>query len=325
MSDINILVLSCGRRVELINLFKKALISEGTEGNIIAADCSELAPAAYFADKFFKLPRVNDNEYINRLIEVSNNNNVSLIVPTIDTELIILAENKEEIERKTQAKVLISDLNVINICRDKINTHEFLNKNDFSTPKKYELNECKNEAVYPLFIKPKSGSSSINTYKVSNYSDLESYYKNIEGPIIQEFIEGKEYTVDAFTDFASNVITIVPRERLATRSGEILKGKIVRDKEIIEDVRNLVTKLKPIGHITIQLMKTKDGIKYIEINPRFGGGAPMSIMSGADSCRALIKLLKGETLSYSEDYKDNLIYLRYDQSICIDENYQRID
>lgn len=82
--------------------------------------------------------------------------------------------------------------------------------------------------------------------------------------------------------------------------------------------------LKPIGHITVQLMKTKKGIEYIEINPRFGGGAPMSIQSGADSCENLYRLLMGERLEYNENYRDNIIFLRFDYSICLDENMELI-
>jgi len=104
---------------------------------------------------------------------------------------------------------------------------------------------------------------------------------------------------------------------MATRSGEISKGRIVRDNEIISSVLDLMKKLRPIGHITVQLMKTLHGIKYIEINPRFGGGAPMSIQAGADSCEKLYRLLLGEKLIYSDDYNDDLVFLRFDSSICI--------
>ena len=81
--------------------------------------------------------------------------------------------------------------------------------------------------------------------------------------------------------------------------------------------------LKPIGHITVQCMKTRRGIEYIEINPRFGGGAPMSIMAGADSCENLYRLLCGEKLSYRDDYRANVTFLRFDSSIMLNENLKR--
>lgn len=325
MNEINILILSAGRRVELVQSFQKAAKKLNLNSKIVAGDCSSSAPALYFADRTCLLPRITEPDYINSIIEACNEENIALIVPTIDTDLLLLSENKKTIEEKTKAKVLISDLDVIKICRNKINTQEFLEKNGFRIPKMYTEEELTNENIkYPLFIKPKSGSSSVNTYKVNNSNELKSYKSLIHDPIIQDFMVGDEFTVDVFLDFESNIITIVPRLRIATRSGEISKGKIIKDKEIINDVTQLMKKLKPIGHITVQLMKSKKGIEYIEVNPRFGGGAPMSIQSGADSCENLFKLLLGQKLLYNENYKDNLTFLRFDSSICLDENMELI-
>jgi len=323
--DINILILSAGRRVELVQCFQRAAKKLNIKSNIVAADCSSIAPALYFADRTCQLPRINEPNYISSIIDVCNKENISLIIPTIDTDLLLLAENKKLIEEKTNAKVLISDIRVVKICRDKIKTQKFLEENNFSVPKMYIDDEIESGNVkYPVFIKPKSGSSSINAFKVNNSTELKIYRSIIDEPIVQEFIEGEEYTVDVFLDFESNIITIVPRVRINTRSGEISKGKIIKDREIINDVCRLMKVLKPIGHITVQLMKTKRGIEYIEINPRFGGGAPMSIQSGADSCENLYRLLMGEKLKYNENYRDNIIFLRFDNSICLDENMEII-
>jgi len=326
MNEFNVLILSAGRRVELIQNFQRAAYKLNIKSNIVACDCSDTAPALYFTDKKYKLPRVNEPNYISSIIDACNHENVSLIVPTIDTDLLLLAVNKENIEEKTKAMLLISDPQVIAICRDKIKTQRFLEINNFGIPKMHTDEELENDDVhYPLFVKPKSGSSSVNTFKVHNKNELIIYRRIIDKPIIQDFIEGEEYTVDVFLDFAGNIITIVPRLRMAVRSGEISKGKIIKDREVIDDVARLMKVLKPIGHITVQLMKTKKGIKYIEINPRFGGGAPMSIQSGADSCENLFRLLMGQKLSYNENYKDNIMFLRFDKSICLDENMEIVE
>lgn len=326
MKDINILVLSAGRRVELIQCFKKAAQKLSLNSNIVAADCSDTAPALYFADRTYMLPRIHEPNYIRAIIDACNKEHIALVIPTIDTDLLLLAENKEYIEKNTSAKVLISDKRVVNICRDKKNTQKFLEENDFLVPKMYENEEIDGSNLhFPLFIKPKSGSSSINAFKVKNMNELMLYRNIVEQPIIQDYIEGDEFTVDVFLDFESNIITIVPRLRIATRGGEISKGRIVRNREIINDVSRLMNVLKPIGHITVQLMKTKRGIEYIEINPRFGGGAPMSIQSGADSCENLYRLLMGEKLDYNENYKDNLLFIRFDSSICLNENMEIVE
>ena len=322
--DINILVLSAGRRVELVNCFKAARDRLGIRGKIVAADASNLAPALYFADIREQVPYISDNDgYVRAIIDICVRHDVSLIVPTIDTELLLLAERKEEIEGSTKARVLISSYEVIRICRDKTNTQRWLEENGFLVPRMISDGEIEAGKVsYPLFIKPLDGSSSINAFRAEDKEEIDTYRRLIgDGRyIIQDFMEGTEYTIDCFLDFEGKIITVVPRIRIATRSGEIAKGRIVRDEAIIEDVTKLLERLKPIGHITIQCMRTGRGIEYIEINPRFGGGAPMSIMAGADSCENLYRLLSGEMLQRREDFRENVTFLRFDASIMLNED-----
>mgnify|MGYP000853798847 CR=1 FL=1 len=325
MKEYNILILSAGRRVELVQSFQKAAKRLSVKSNVVAGDCSNTAPALYFADRKTILPRISESNYIDEIINICNAENIALVIPTIDTDLLILAQEKGRIEQESGAKVLISDSDVITICRDKVNTQIFFENNGFKTPRMYTEKELdERELQFPLFIKPKVGSSSINTFKVNSFEELNTYRTLMKEPIVQDFIEGKEYTVDVFLDFEGNLITVVPRLRMATRSGEISKGEIIKDREIIDDIKKIVKILKPIGHISVQLMKTDKGIEYIEINPRFGGGAPMSIQSGADSCENLYRLLIGEKLEYNENYRDNIMFFRFDNSICLDRNMEII-
>lgn len=322
MNNKNVLILSAGRRVELVKAFKNAQKKLNMQNaKVIAVDISKYAPALYFADNFYLVPRVTDIKYIDTIIDIAIKENIDLIVPTIDTELIVLASNKDYIEEKTNAKVLISDKEIIEICNDKNKTIEFLQQNGFDLPNTLNEDDLKNKAYkFPLFIKPKDGSSSINTFIINDEKELQFFKEYVKEPIIQERIEGNEYTVDVCMDFEGNVISIVPRIRIATRSGEILKGKIDKNNHVIEDVKRLMQTLKPIGHITVQCFLTKDNvIKYIEINPRFGGGAPMSFYAGANSPEFLLRMLNGEELSYSEDFQDGLVFSRFDDSILIEE------
>ncbi len=323
-NDINILILSAGRRVELIGCFKSARDRLGVSGRIVAADASDLAPALYFADEREQVPRISDNEgYVRAIIDICNRYDIALIVPTIDTELLLLAERREEIESATNALILISSLEVIRICRDKTNTQKWLEEHGFLVPGMISDDEIESGSVdYPVFIKPLDGSSSINAFRADNKDEIDTYRELIGSGkyIIQDYMEGTEYTVDCFLDFEGNIITVVPRIRIATRSGEIAKGRIVRDSAIIEDVTRLLEELKPAGHITIQCMRTGRGIEYIEINPRFGGGAPMSIMAGADSCEKLYRLLRGERLQRDDSFRENVTFLRFDASIMLNED-----
>lgn len=325
MKNINVLILSAGRRVELVNCFKDARDSLGIQGNVVACDLSNTAPAIYHADKNYLVCKILDDNYIADIVDICKKEDIHLIVPTIDTELYKLAESREYIESNTSAKVLVSDMSVIKICRDKYNTQAFFEDNGFGMPRLIDEDVIKNKDYnFPLFIKPLNGSSSINTFKVNNEKELEFFLEYVPEPIVQDFMEGEEYTIDVFVDFNHNPITIVPRQRLATRGGEVLKGIVKKDREIIETIKNVIKVLKPIGHITLQCMKTDDGIKFIEINPRFGGGAPISIKAGANSPANLYKLLLGETLQYNEDYEDELLASRHDGAVFINSKGEAI-
>ena len=157
---------------------------------------------------------------------------------------------------------------------------------------------------------------------MENISDLKTYAERIGAYIIQPFISGREYTIDIFCDYAGSPVYITPRERLAVRSGEVLKTQICQDDKMIAEMQTLIADFKPCGQITVQLIReeyTGDDY-YIEVNPRFGGGAPLSIKAGADSAVSVLRMLNGEKLHYMKKAaRDGAVYCRFDQSICINE------
>nr|MDE7215282.1 sugar transferase [Clostridia bacterium] len=239
--EINVLILSAGRRVELVNCFKAARDRLNINGKVFTADISTTAPALYFADGYFIIPRISADDYIDKLIEVCRDNKISLVVPTIDTELEILSSNKQRIQSESGAIVCVSDFESVSVCCDKLKSAKFFEEHGFGYPRVIGEKEIKaGEFTYPLFIKPRDGSSSINAFKIENRKELEFFSEYVKNPIIQEFVSGKEYTVDCFSDFDGKIISVVPRLRIATRSGEVLKGRTEKNAVIVEDVKRLL-------------------------------------------------------------------------------------
>ena len=198
----NILILSTGRRVELIECFKRAQQRLGIDGKIIAVDISDMAPAIYFADKFYLVPRIAEDGYIDAIVDVCQKEDIKLIVPTIDTELLKLSENREYIETKTSAKLHLSADSVIQICRNKNNTQKFFEEYGFGVPRQLSLSDIESgNYKFPLFLKPQDGSSSINTFKINSKKELDFFMEYVDKPMIQEFMTGTEYSVDVFCDF----------------------------------------------------------------------------------------------------------------------------
>lgn len=322
-----VLFTSVGRRVELIQEFRRAASELNIELTIIGADIASDAPALSFCDETQIVCRIKDRNYIPELLAICESKKVDCLIPTIDTDLLLLAENKKRFE-EIGTKVLISAVDKVQLCRDKNYTADYFVSLGLKSPlpvnsvEKFEHSMERGEVSFPAFIKPKAGSSSINAYRVDNLDDLKLYADKIGDYIIQPYISGREYTIDIFCDYEGNPVYITPRERLAVRAGEVLKTRITQDDMMISEMLKLVADYKPCGQITVQLIqddKTGDNY-YIEINPRFGGGAPLSMKAGADSAEAVLKMLNGEKLNYvSHAAKDGAIYCRFDQSVCVNE------
>ena len=323
-----ILFTSIGRRVELMQAFHHAAQRLGINLTIVGADITDSAPALQFCDKTEIVCRISDENYIPSLLVICEKEQVDCLIPTIDTDLLLLAENKTRFEA-IGTKVLISRPEKVRICRDKNYTAGYFSSLGLKSPlpvnsvEKYEAGLINGSVGFPAFIKPKDGSSSINSYRVDNLNDLKLYSEKIGDYIVQPFITGEEYTIDIFCDYDGNPVYITPRERMAVRAGEVLKTKITQDDTMIAEMKTLIADFKPCGQITVQLIqdeKTGDNY-YIEINPRFGGGAPLSIKAGADSAEAVLRMLDGERLTYVEKAaKDGAIYCRFDQSFCVNED-----
>lgn len=317
-NELRILFTSVGRRIELIQAYHRAAEKLGMPLTIYGVDITESAPGLRFCDKTEIVCRINEDRYIPMLLEICDREKIDALIPTIDTDLLILAKSKEKFAA-IGTKVVVSDVPMIQLCRDKRFTADFFISCGLKSP--VPVDDYRNyEAGFPAFIKPKDGSSSIDAYKVNNQAELFSFSGKVDDYIIQPFISGKEYTIDIFCDFEGEPIYITPRERIAVRSGEVLKTRIEQNDIMIAEMKKLIEKFRPCGAITVQLIQDENtgDDYYIEINPRYGGGAPLSMKAGADSAMVMLKLLSGETVKYqSKAAMDQAVYSRYDQSVCI--------
>jgi len=315
---IRILFTSVGRRVELMQEFRSAAQELNKQIELYGADMTETAPALHFCDHTVIVPRIKDDAYIPTLLENCKKYHIDAVIPTIDTDLLLLAKAKGEFER-IGTTVIVSDEDKIKLCRDKRLTSAYFVSVGLLAPMPVDDFQMYSGG-YPAFIKPKDGSSSVFAYKVNSPEELESMAKQVPDYIIQPYIDGVEYTVDVFCDFNGNPVYITPRIRLATRSGEVLKTEIYQDETIISEIKQLLKDYRPCGAITVQLIRQKETNKdyYIEINPRYGGGAPLTMRAGANSAKAILRLLAGEQIGY-QPYaaENNAVYCRFDQSIRV--------
>ncbi len=224
----NILIVSAGKRVALVQAFKETLVRFFPEAKVFTADMHpEMAPACYVSDGCFKVPSVWDEQYAERLLNICEENGVGMVIPTIDTELMVLSTLKEAWEKKG-IFLIVSDIQMISTCRDKRITVRFFHQQGIDVPKELD----KYQPSFPLCAKPYDGSSSKNFHVISCQEELTTSILNDPKLIFMEYIDKKvfqEFTVDMYYGRDHRVKCIIPRERIEVRAGEISKGRTVKN------------------------------------------------------------------------------------------------
>jgi len=310
----NILITSAGRRVYLVEYFKKALKQSG---NVIAADMQITAPALKCADDYFILPEASDANYMEELLRFCKLKKVDVIISVNDFELPILARYKKLIE-SAGIKAIVSDKETIDICFDKLKTFNFLTNHSILSPKTYSSLDGLNRAIerkeiqFPITIKPRWGSASVGISFADNIEELllskklleiqlsksilnNASTKDINGAILfQEKIPGREYGLDILNDFNGKFVTCVIKEKLSMRSGETDKAVIRENQELFNVGKEIATKLRHVGTLDCDILEKEGKFYVLELNPRFGGGYPFSYEAGVDIPDAYVKWLKGE-------------------------------
>lgn len=319
MSSFNILFTSAGRRVSLVQYFRKALEKLNIRGQIITTDRNKHAPVAFISDMHELVPRVTDVSYIPKLLDICTKHQIKMLVPLIDTELLLLSQNQSHFEQ-IGVTILVSSPETNDVCIDKRNTYQYFKSIGVETPEILNTEEilADSQARYPFLIKPADGSCSKGVTKIENAQELAFFKDYIPNAILQEFVVGQEYTLDILTDLQGQVQVVVPRMRLETRAGEISKGITVKNYELIHAGKHVVNSLPGTkGCITVQCFLLPNGdIKFLEINPRFGGGFPLSFHAGADFPTWLIEMALGQHLEVAIDaWQDGMAMLRYDDAI----------
>lgn len=315
----NILISSAGKRVTLTRQFQETLRRFFPEGKVYTTDMNPLmAPAGHVSDGCFAVPRVTAEGYIDTLMDLCLEHEVGIIVPTIDTELEVLALNKERL-RAEGIQPMVADLPFVRACRDKRNTAHLFREHNIRVPRPID----KHAPTFPLFAKPYDGSLSRDLHVCHSAEELTPEILNHPKLIFMEYIDKqlyKEFTVDMYYGRDNRVKAIVPRERVEIRAGEINKG-FTRKNALVPFLLERLERLDGVvGCICLQLFYREEtgDVVGIEINPRFGGGYPLSFAAGANFPELIIReYLMGESIDYSDLWQDNTLMLRYDADVIV--------
>lgn len=313
----NVLITSASRKVWLVRAFRRAVVAEGG-GLVIAVDASPYAPALRQADKPYLVPWGLDEDFFNSVLEIVDRHQVGLIIPTRDEELPAFARRRADFA-SAGAHVMVADEEAIRICQDKRAFLNYCLDHGFYVPR--VLSASVEDLAFPVFVRVSVGKGSKSSFRASSSRELQYLLHMLPDPIVQEYVVAEEYTVDVFVDQDQRVLSAVPRLRIGVFGGESVVGKTVHHPEIIRETTRLVRSLGLVGFATVQCFWHEEKVLFIEVNPRIGGGASLSIAAGADTPRMALRMAAGKALSpLIGDFKAGLVMLRHSEDLFMDED-----
>ena len=322
MSEFNVLLSSAGRRVGLTRIFGRTLEAMSLRGRVLAADMSRTSSAFHAADQGFLVPRCTSPEFVPRLLEICAANEVRLVVPTIDTELLVLAQTSGEFAR-AGTTVHVPSREVVAIAGDKVATHRWLVEQRLPTVRQADVEEVLQERArwpLPLVVKPRFGSASLGVAVVRSEDQLRVAC-TVPDVVVQDVAPGIEYTIDVLAGRDGACLCAVPRRRLEVRAGEVSKA-ITERNQPLEDLAAEVCRRLPGARgafcLQVFLDTASATMNVIEINARFGGGFPLSWEAGADYPRWIIEEILGLPSTARHDrWRDGVVMLRYDEAVYL--------
>jgi carbamoyl-phosphate synthase large subunit len=174
-----------------------------------------------------------------------------------------------------------------------------------------------------MFAKPYDGSCSQDTHVIESSDDLTVALLADSRMMFVEYLSPlahDEYTIDMYYSRDGELKCLVPRLRMETRAGEVSKGRtrripavgVLRERlGIIQGARGCVT-------LQVFVHRQSQAVYGIEINPRFGGGYPLSYEAGANFPRWLLReYLLGKSVEFFDAWESDVTMLRYDDHVIV--------
>jgi len=186
------------------------------------------------------------------------------------------------------------------------------------------------DLTFPLMVKHRFGFAGRNVFQTNDLDEMETYFHLNKDMMIQEMVHGEEMDMDICNDInGGEVLAVVPWKKLASRAGETELSITIDDPDLIEVGIKLGKAIGQSGPMDVDVFKVGDKYQIIELNPRFGGGYPVTQLAGGDFPGMLVRMIRGENLvPRIGDYKVGVIMVKEYKISCgqiadINENYSQ--
>lgn len=322
-------------------------LHESDKFNLIAGDANPWSGGLYYYQNAGVEPvvlpnAINEELYVEKLIEIAKKHNVNSILSGIENEIIVLSKHRNKL-LDIGVKVLLPDHEVLTSGRSKAVSTVTAKELGLNIPKSltdlrgsdsesslqsiFEVFE--KEVPLPWILKPVCGHGMHGVCKVESIKEAIGIITNSsEEFIAQEFIPGEVgsmYMVGLLYDQDGNCVRDFSSHSVKTlfpSGGPATAGVSKKVPEIIEKSKKILSKIgKWRGPAGIEwMLDPRDGeYKFIEINPRVWGYSSLATGSGSNFHESLGKLSIGQEIEPDTGFKEGVFMIRAPFDVILDE------
>jgi carbamoyl-phosphate synthase large subunit len=271
---INVLLTGAGGN--LGHFIQRALEASSLDFNLIACDYSHDAVGLYLVDHAYVVPPARDAGYLDRIIEICQQESIHVILAGGMVEMRLLARHREQIRATTGATVITSSPESLERMEDKWNLVQHLASHGFDHPRSVlpadvaSYQAFLDQVPYPYIVKDRLGGGSKGLGVASHKRQLDYLIETIPNAVIQEYLQpdDEEYTVGVFLSQSSQAkASIVMKRQLGL--GMTFKAQVLADSDLATYCERVAETFTATGPINLQLRLTTRGPVLFEINPRF--------------------------------------------------------
>jgi carbamoyl-phosphate synthase large subunit len=289
----NVLVTSIGAKFPLLTILKKSIYVLDQDSMLFGSDSNPDCLGRYGVDLFWNMPPLRDCSS-HTVIDYCKVNNILVIIPTRDEEVIFFSQRAIEFKR-ANISVFCPPVNAVKLCQDKL---FFAARHALSIPASENISDIK---AKHFVVKERYGAGSENMLLNGTKTEAIEFAKNLSCPIFQPFIKGEEFSVDGYLNIHGKWVGGIVRKRIHVKKGEAKLTAYENSPNLLKLTKDLALSLKFRGHLVAQYIKSEDNIYLIECNARFGGASTLSYAMGLRSFEWYFKELKKIPYAFTLD------------------------
>jgi predicted ATP-grasp superfamily ATP-dependent carboligase len=302
----------------------RSLGSAGIDVHVGEEFRGSLASFSRHATRSHRYPSAEERPraFVQRLRSLIAAEGFDVVIPTRDATTLRIAERREELGREID--LCVADPKTIDRLGDKGRCMKLAADHGVPIPRTYYPNESglervRDEATFPVLVKPRRASGSRGIVRVERPADLERRYRSVArdhpDPIVQEYVDhaGGHYSVGTLFDRRSEpVATHVYREtkQYPSSGGPAVNAVSVEREPWVEELLELLGRVGWQGpaHMDVLYDPDDDVHRLLEVNPRFWTSLTLSVRSGVDVPRLLYELAGSDTVPSVGAYDVGLEY-----------------